>query len=401
MENKEHKPVKIKVIGVGGAGNNAINLLLNEHLPNIELWVANTDYQDLELSACTNKIYLKGSTEGYGAGGNPELGKKSAEDSVRDIEEALKNANLAIITAGLGGGTGTGAAPVIAKKAKESGITTLGVVFMPFSELEGVKKLNLAQKGLAEMAKYCDAYVVISNQKLIESYGAVNTSQAFKVANENLKNAIMIISDIVNTNYDINVDFNDLKETLKNGQQTFIGLGKGFGKDAMLKAVENVFKNVLSDKELINPSKLLMVMKVQNSGLNLVNEAKKLISEKFKAQDEQLNICFGFSTITPATSDHDAAFDISLIASGFDGKEKIESPKVEDKLLDNLELENENEEVLQITQSISLIENENQLAAFQTEETDLPQNWDDNEEEEEITVHSNKKPGFFGRLFKK
>ncbi|EGV00052.1 cell division protein ftsz [Mycoplasmopsis columbina SF7] len=311
----DYKNVKVKVIGIGGAGNNAINLLLEEDLPNVELWIANTDYQDLEKSKCTNKLYLKGDSEGYGAGGDPKIGKKAAEDSIREIDDVLQDTDLLIITAGLGGGTGTGAAPVIAKAAKDKGIVTLAIVSTPFTIFEGSRRKKIALEGLEELKNSTDSYIVLSNDKLMQSNLEGNSEDAFKFANITLKNSIKAIWEVIFEKFTINIDFNDLRKVLKNGSQTFISIGKGFGNDAWKKAVEQALLNQLNEFELSDPKKIIIIFKMKQSSFKEIEEAKKLIDQYLNVKDDDVEILLGIKYLENV-DERDKSFSLTVIASG-------------------------------------------------------------------------------------
>ncbi|KUH47296.1 cell division protein FtsZ [Mycoplasmopsis meleagridis] len=350
MENFNYKTIKIKVIGIGGAGNNAINFLINENLqfPNIEYYVANTDYSDLDNSICKNKIHLTGETKGWGAGGDNTVGESAAEASKKEIEKAIEGADLIILVAGLGGGTGTGAAPVIAKKAKDANIITLSIVFMPFA-YEGKKKLNLAQEGLDKIKEASDSYVVIDNEKIFKSHSNLPSNQAFKLLNSSLKDTVIAVNNIISKNYFMNVDFNDLRSILKDGKRTFVAIGKvsHFNNNNEMtisdRIVEYIFNNISMDEKIIAPKKMLYLVKMKNGSIKDIAEIKHKIAEKFKVEDDDLEVFTGCqdednnanskdnfndkNNISGKNNvnSRDNFIEISIIATGFNENENSEN----------------------------------------------------------------------------
>jgi len=242
---------KIKIMGVGGAGGNAVNTLIHTQTFGVEFLVANTDLQDLGKSAAKTKLQLgKKLTEGLGAGGDPEKGKKAAEESILEIEEALQDTNLLLITAGMGGGTGTGAAPVIAQKARDMGILTLAVVTLPF-KFEGQMKLENASLGIRNLQNCVDTIIVVPNSKITEVYRNLLMKDALKKSDEIVTNAVQSIADIINKPGDLNVDFADVKVAMKNMGYAMIGIGSATGKDRAINAANDAISNpLLSDINL-------------------------------------------------------------------------------------------------------------------------------------------------------
>lgn len=311
--NAEDLEVKLKVIGVGGAGNNAINLMLDENLPNVELLVANSDRQDLVKSLCPNKILLGDSTRGFGAGGDPKVGRECALESIKEIQKSLENTDIVIISAGLGGGTGTGAAPVIAEAAKKMGILTVAVVTTPFELIEGKHKSLIAQEGLKKLSEVVDSYIVISNQKLVENYRNLPVQEAFKVSNYTLKNSIKIIRDIIFETGFINLDFNDLRQVLLDGKETIIRIGNGFGKDRAIKAVDDALMTPLFQSEIKNCQKVAILFQCdKRASLDDIETAKNRIDE-YLANNLEAQTFIGLQYID--TQDREEIFRISIIAS--------------------------------------------------------------------------------------
>ncbi|VEU75283.1 cell division protein [Mycoplasmopsis maculosa] len=331
----EISKLNIKIIGVGGAGNNAINLLINDEeqlVKNDNLFVANTDAQDLNKSACNNKILLGGAeSRGFGAGGNPEKGKELAEKSIDEIKKTINKTDLLILVGGLGGGTGTGALPVFAKVAKELGILTVAFVTTPFEKFEGSKKRIIAINGLDELKKYVDSYVVISNQKLSEYYKDIPLKQALLKSNVTLKNAIKMINDILNKNGTINIDFNDISEVLRNGQETIIVSTKATGKDKVKNAVDKALKNTLFESEIKNCKKLLLNYHLDSKGtISQMEEASKLIYEYLNIEDDdKLKVIPGVVQEEENENGEksDDFFIVNVIASGLNENTYVEEVK--------------------------------------------------------------------------
>jgi len=250
---------KIKIIGVGGAGGNAVNTLINSNASGVDFIVANTDVQDLGKSCAPTKIQLgRKLTEGLGAGGDPERGRRAAEESIQEIESALQNTNMLLITAGMGGGTGTGAAPIIAKKAKDMGILTLAVVTLPF-KFEGQRKMENANAGIQNIQECVDTIIVIPNSKITEVYGNLLMKAALKKSDEIVTNAVISIADIINKPGDLNIDFADVKATMLNSGYALIGIGNAKGKDRARLASEAAISNpLLADVNLSGCRALLI-----------------------------------------------------------------------------------------------------------------------------------------------
>ena len=229
----------IKVVGVGGGGGNAVNRMIASGLSGVEFWAMNTDAQVLEMSSAPRKVQLGTKlTNGLGAGGNPQVGEKAAEESREDITVALDGADMVFVTAGMGGGTGTGAAPIVAKTAKEMGALTIGVVTKPF-KFEGKKRLQYALAGLEKLKENVDALIVIPNDKLMEVVERRTTfKDAFSVVDEVLLSGVQGISDIILVGGLINVDFADVKTIMQSSGSALMGIGKSSGEGRALEAAK-------------------------------------------------------------------------------------------------------------------------------------------------------------------
>lgn len=247
----------IKVIGVGGGGNNAVQHMYNQEIENVSFWVCNTDYQALKNSTVPNKLLI-GKT-GLGAGNVPEVAREAALSSEEDISGLFQDeTKMVFITAGMGGGTGTGAAPVVARIARDHGMLTIGIVTIPFL-FEGQKKILKALAGADEMSKYVDALLVINNERLTEIYPELNFVNAFGKADDTLTTAARGISEMItNSNTVINIDFNDVDTTLRNGGAAVISIGYGEGENRVTKAIDDALNSpLLKDRNIFSSQKLL------------------------------------------------------------------------------------------------------------------------------------------------
>lgn len=251
--------VKIKVLGTGGAGGNAINDMISSGVGGVEYIAANTDAQDLGKSLADVRIQLgEKLTRGLGAGADPEIGRQAAEEDVEKIKALLEETDMLFITAGMGGGTGTGSAPVIASVAKELGVLTVAIVTRPFS-FEGKKRKNNADMGIEKLKSAVDALVIIPNDKLFELPDKTITLQnAFKEANNILKIGIKGVADLMIGNGLINLDFADVKATMLNSGVAVLGFGEGEGENRAIKATEKALQSPLLEKSILGASKILI-----------------------------------------------------------------------------------------------------------------------------------------------
>lgn len=279
--------VKIKVIGVGGGGNNAINRMANAKFKNIELVSVNTDRSVLEANKAQTRVAIGVQlTKGHGAGNDPAIGEQAAEESKLTIQEILKDTDLVFVTAGMGGGTGTGAAPVIARMAREAGILTVGVVTKPFA-FEGERKMANAEKGIENLRKYVDIIMIIPNEKLLEILPETSTIvQNFMYADEVLRQGIQGISDtILRTDY-INVDFADVKKIIKSTEQTGIGkrahmgIGRKKGDNKVFAALQEAVSSPLLETSIEGAQKLLITFRCgADLPLREISQAAKLVKD--------------------------------------------------------------------------------------------------------------------------
>ncbi|AEE91293.1 cell-division initiation protein [Tepidanaerobacter acetatoxydans Re1] len=303
----------IKVIGIGGGGNNAINRMIDAGLKGVEFISVNTDAQALYLSKADKKIQIgEKLTKGLGAGANPEIGKKAAEESKDIVEEALGGADMIFITAGMGGGTGTGAAPVIAEISKSLGILTVGVVTKPFS-FEGKKRMANAELGISDIKNNVDTLITIPNDRLL-SIAEKKTSMidAFKMADDILRQGVQGISDLIAVPGLINLDFADVRTIMLSTGLAHMGIGKGSGESRAIEAAKQAISSPLLETSIDGAKGVLLnITGGANLGLLEVNEAAELISS---VADPEANIIFG-AVIDEKLQDE---IRITVIATGFE-----------------------------------------------------------------------------------
>lgn len=283
---------RIRVVGCGGSGGNAVNHMVDSKVRGVEFVAINTDAQDLHRSLAKRKIHIgKNLTKGLGAGMNPELGRRAAEETRQEIQEALQGSDMVFITCGMGGGTGTGAAPVVAKIAKEQGALTIAVVTKPFS-FEGANRSEIAEQGLTSLKKEVDAYLIIPNDKLLSIVEA-NTSakQAFALADEILRQAVEGVSDIITTPGEINTDFNDIKTIMEGAGPALMGIGVADGDNRARDAAAQAVNSPLLDVSISGAKGILFVVAGnEDLGIIEVQEAAKVISESV---DKSARVIFG------------------------------------------------------------------------------------------------------------
>ena len=316
---------KIKVIGVGGGGGNALNGIIAQGIRgNVEYIAVNTDAQALKKFDAENTIQIgRKLTKGLGAGAKPEIGESSAQESKDEIAEKIKDADMVFITAGMGGGTGTGAAPVIAEIARELNKLTIGVVTKPF-KFEGIKKMERAEKGITELKKNVDALIVIPNQNLIDTdMKNLTMAQAYAISDNVLKTDVIAIAEIITRHDEINVDFADVTTILTNAGQAHIAIGHGEGKDK----VQDILNQVVTSKLLetsIAGARRLIVNITMSPDLTVLDMAE-LTEAISNAADEGADIIFGNGTDENAKD----TMDVTVIAADFaDGAEaEKEAPK--------------------------------------------------------------------------
>jgi cell division protein FtsZ len=312
MEQKDIKGAVIKVIGVGGGGNNAVNRMLESNNHGIEFIVANTDIQVLNISKAPTKIILgEKVSKGLGAGANPEIGKQAAVESKDTIREALAGSDLVFIAAGMGGGTGTGAAPEIAKIAQESGALTVAIVTKPF-RFEGKNRNKFAREGIAELKKYVDSIIIISNDKLLELTGAVPITESFKEADNILKQGVQTITDLIAVPSQINLDFADVKTVMSKKGSALFGIGIGSGANGAVDAANKAINSSLLETSIYGATDA--IVNITGGGELTLNDAYDAVDVIQQATGEDLNIVFGMAT-NPALNDN---IIVTIIATGYD-----------------------------------------------------------------------------------
>jgi len=306
-------PTVIKVIGAGGGGSNAVNRMIECGLKNVQFIAANTDLQVLELSNAPVKLPIGSKlTSGLGAGGKPEIGEKAALEDRDMIANALKGADMVFITAGMGGGTGTGAAPVIASVAKELGSLTVGVVTKPF-EFEGKYKMRLAEEGIAKMREAVDTLIVIPNQHLLKIVDKkTSIKEAFLIADDVLRQGVQGISDLITVPGIINIDFADVRSTMEGQGDALMGIGLGTGENKAVDAATNAINNPLLEDCRIEGSRRILVNVTGGDDLTLT-EYQEIINIITANADENAVIISGTAT-DPSFRDK---VQVTVIATGF------------------------------------------------------------------------------------
>lgn len=312
FESNQDNAAVIKVIGVGGGGCNAVNRMMEADLQGVSFIAVNTDKQ--ALSRCNAEIKIQIGeklTRGLGAGGNPEIGQKSAEETIDEISQLLDGTDMVFITAGMGGGTGTGAAPIIAKAAKDLGLLTVGVVTKPFT-FEGKKRKDQADLGIEFLKKYVDSLVVVPNDKLLQTCEK-NTSmlEAFKMADDVLKQGVQGIAELISDYALINVDFADVRSVMSDRGVAHMGVGRGSGEGRATTAVKNAIESPLLETTIEGAKAILLyVSGGYDMGMMEVNEIASLVQEQ---ADNEAILIFG-AAVNEAMNDEIA---ITLIATGF------------------------------------------------------------------------------------
>ncbi|MFH0846366.1 MAG: cell division protein FtsZ [Patescibacteria group bacterium] len=311
---------RIKIIGVGGAGKNATNYMIKSKVQGVEFIAVNTDAQDLHHSLAKKKIHIgKNLTNGLGAGMNPDLGKKAAEETMEEIQDVLKGANMVFITAGFGGGTGTGAAPVIAKAAKDLGILTVAVVTKPFM-FEGAKRMSLAEQGLERLQNSVDALIIIPNDRILSVAPEGTTmDNAFAMSDKILKEAVEGISDLITIPGRINVDFADILAVMGDAGSALMGIGKASGENRAEEAARAAINSPLLDISIAGAKGVLLsVSGGDDLTINEIQEAARIVTESI---DPDAKVIFGTSKTDKVKKNE---IKITVIATGFkDGNKNL------------------------------------------------------------------------------
>ncbi len=324
----QERVVKIKVIGVGGAGNNVINRMIEAGVSGVDFIVINTDKQDLNKSKCANKVQIgEKLTGGMGAGSKPEIGQKSAEESRAKIAEVLKGTDMVFITAGMGGGTGTGAAPIVADLAREAGILTVGVVTKPF-KFEGANRMRQAESGIEALSGKVDSLIIIPNDRLkYVTDQKITFANAFGIADDVLKQAVTSISELVgySENVIINLDFADVSAVMKDAGRAHMGVGVANGREKAEQAALAAVASPLLETS-INGATGVLVNVTGSSELTLddVETAASIVQE---AANPNANIIFGATS----SDEFEDEMRVTVIATGFEQEEILEAPKAESR----------------------------------------------------------------------
>ena len=317
-ENKYESGVNIKVIGVGGGGNNAVNRMTSS-VKGVEFISVNTDMQALVKSNATTKIAIgEKITKGHGAGSNPDVGAKAAEESEDEIRRALEGADMVFVTSGMGGGTGTGAAPVVAKLAQEMGILTVGIVTKPFA-FEGKKRMEQAEAGIERLKEYVDSLIIIPNERLKEVGEKITLMNAFQVADDVLRRGVQSITELINIPEYINLDFADVTSIMKNAGYAHMGVGEASGKDKASEAAKSAISSPLLETTISGARGILISITASpDIALEDIDIASDFISSEAA---EDATVIWG------------AAFDetledtmrVTIIATGFENKNEADS----------------------------------------------------------------------------
>ena len=325
FDSLAEQKAKLKVIGIGGAGGNATNRMIQAGMQGVDFIAINTDAQDLENNAAENKIQIgKNLTKGLGAGAQAEVGREAVETDQEAIEGILEDADMAFVTAGMGGGTGTGAAPMIAKLSREMGILTVGIVTLPFN-FEGPKRMNRALEGIAELRKACDTVIAIPNQKLMSIVDTDTTVvEAFKLADSVLHQAAKGISDLINVHGLINLDFADVQTIMKKMGEAIMGTGVAQGEERAVLAAQQAIASPLLDDASISGAQGVLVNITGSADLTLV-EVDAATNIIFEEAGKDANIIFG-AVIDPSLGDE---IRVTVIATGFNQGQYISEKESE------------------------------------------------------------------------
>lgn len=305
--------VNIKVLGIGGGGNNAVNRMVSSNIRGVEFLALNTDSQALNMSCASKKLLIgENTTKTQGAGANPEMGKRSAEESIEDVKAAIADADMVFITAGMGGGTGTGAAPVVAKAAKDLGILTVGIVTKPFN-FEGQRRMKQAEAGVVELASYVDSLIVIPNERLKQVEDQhITFANAFEIADNVLRRGVQSVSDLINIPGFVNLDFADVKAVMKNAGYAHMGVGTGKGEDKARMAATAAISSPLLETSIAGARGVIVsITACEDVTLEEIDLASNMIHEE---AHPDANIIWG-ATLDPSMKDE---MRVTIIATGFD-----------------------------------------------------------------------------------
>ncbi len=333
---------KIKVIGVGGGGGNAIGRMMNCHIKGVNFAAVNTDVQDLHNSNAPEKIHIgKESTRGLGSGMNPQLGRQAAEESREEIRNVLKNLDMVFITCGLGGGTGSGASPIIAEEARDTGALTVAVVTKPFT-WEGRQRAKIAENAMQELKEKVDTLITIPNDKILQAIDKkTSLINAFTIVDDVLRQGVQGISDLITSPGLVNVDFADIKTIMEAGGPALMGIGRAIGNERAVEAARAAINSPLLELSIDGAKGLLFCVSGGNDmGMNEIDEAAKIITESV---DPDARIIFGAIIDDKLRK---GELKITVIATGFDANDStLTSLPLEEEIIeDNSSIVNEKKE---------------------------------------------------------
>ena len=318
---------KIEVIGVGGGGSNAINRMIDSDLEGVSFRVLNTDAQALLQSSAERRVQLgQNLTRGLGAGGNPSIGQKAAEESRDDLQQSLEGSDLVFIAAGMGGGTGTGAAPVVAEVAKQSGALTIGIVTKPFS-FEGKRRMRQAEEGIARLAENVDTLIVIPNDRLKEVSSGASIQEAFRNADDVLRMGVQGISEVITRPGEVNLDFADVRSVMTEAGTALLGVGIGSGRSRAIEAAQAAINSPLLEAGRIDGAKGCLVNITGGKDLTLddVNSVGEVISE---VVDQDANIIVGQAV----NETMEGEIQVTVIATGFETNQPLKQQRIKNRL---------------------------------------------------------------------
>ncbi|MGB4465637.1 MAG: cell division protein FtsZ [Eubacteriales bacterium] len=321
LDDSFESGVNIKVVGVGGGGSNAVNRMISSHIRSVDFICINTDKQALQQSSAQNKIAIgEKITKGHGAGADPEIGRQAAEESIEEIKSALSDADMVFITTGMGGGTGTGAAPLIAKAVKEMNILTIAIVTKPFA-FEGKRRMMQAEEGIANLSQYVDSLVVIPNERLAQvSDARITLLNAFEIADDVLRHGVQSISELINVPGLVNLDFADVSAIMKDAGYAHMGVGEAQGKDKAELAAKAAISSPLLETSISGARGILIsITGSPDIGLDDVIQASTMVAAE---AHPEANIIWG-ANFDPSLEDK---MKVTIIATGF---EKKDDPRVQ------------------------------------------------------------------------
>jgi len=320
LDGMDQKHAKIKVVGVGGGGGNAVKNMMAAGIEGVEFIVVNTDQQALESNPAPTKILIgNNSTKGLGAGGTPEIGRKAALEDVGKIEEALRGSDMVFVACGMGGGTGTGAAPVVAQAAKDVNALTVGVVTRPF-RFEGRKRCRFADEGILNLGSEVDTQIIIPNERLLALEENMSINEAFSMADKVLCNAVRGISDLITIHGDINVDFADVRTIMANRGRALMGTGYGRGENRAIDAASMAINSPLLEDIRVDGATGILINITGGPDMTIqeVAAAVQMIED---SADEDVHVIFGYVTL-PEPCDE---IKVTVIATGFQGPETTQA----------------------------------------------------------------------------